>query len=175
MRRLLLFGSMLLAVGGCTGAPGQYWAAGPTQATFDADTATCDSAAFVRYPPMTMGVPGYFASNDEFCSPTPLGTNCVIINPGYLPQVQPSGDSNAAPRARAFHSCMVTKGWHPTYQAAGEVFTPPGGAAVGAVSQALTYCEEKFKGQHNTPAETARFHECVVTRAREPGGPPPPG
>ena len=79
------------------------------------------------------------------------------------------------PRSNAFHSCMVTKGSASAYQAEGEVFTPPGvplgGMPAGAVSQALTYCEDKFKGPHNAGSERARFHECVVTRTRELGGP----
>jgi hypothetical protein len=176
MRRMLLLGSILLAggllaVGGCTPVTSQPWSGTGSEAAFDTDAATCDTAALVKYPPMTMGVPGYFRTPDEFCSPTAGGTNCMIIGEGYLPQVQSSADTNTMPRSNAFHSCMVTKGWHPTYQAGGEVFTPPGGVAAGAVSQALTYCEDKFKGQRNTGADSARFHDCVVTRTRELGGP----
>ena len=175
MRRVLLLGSMLFAIGGCT-AHQQYWAApGATETTFEAASSTCDKAALVHFPPMTMGVPGYFATPEEFCSPTAAGTNCMIINPGYLPQVQSSADTNASPRSNAFRSCMVTKGWRPVYQAAGGGFIQPSGVTETTVAQALSYCEAKFKGQRDTAAESGKFHDCVVTRAREPAGPPPPG
>jgi hypothetical protein len=74
---------------------------------------------------MTMGAPGYFATPNEYCSPTAGGTNCMIINDGYLPQVQSAGDSNALPRSHAFGACMVAGGWHPVYAANGLAFTPP--------------------------------------------------
>jgi hypothetical protein len=125
MRRLLLLGSMLLTLGGCT-VYGQYWdSPNGTEAAFDAAASGCDKAAFVRYPPVTMGVPGYFSTPNEFCGPTAGGTNCMIINDGYLPQVQSADDTNAQPRGHAFQSCMVAGGWHPVYAANGLAFTPP--------------------------------------------------
>jgi hypothetical protein len=173
MRRLVLFGSMLLAAGGCTVSSQSWTAAGGTEATFQAAASTCDSASLVRFPPMTMGVPGYFATPNEFCSPTAGGTNCVIIGDGYLPQVQSAADTNALPRANAFHACMMAGGWQPVYQAGGQSFMAPI-VSRNTVSEALTYCEGLFRGQRNTPPEAAKFHQCVVTRAREPGVPRPP-
>ncbi len=82
MRRALLLTS-LLVVGGCV-EYGTYWGRpGASDADFDRAATNCEHAAFARFPPMTMGRPGFFRTPTEYCAPTAGGTNCTIIGGGY--------------------------------------------------------------------------------------------
>jgi hypothetical protein len=171
MRRALLVTSMVFAVSGCA-VYGEYWSRpGATEAQFEAAAANCENAAVARFPPMTFGAPGFFRTSNEYCMPTAGGLNCNLIHSGYLPQARSDADTNAVPRANAFEACMVAGGWRPGYQAYGEVFTPPVRDTDRALGQALTDCESRFK---RTAENAARFHQCVMTRARELSGPRPP-
>jgi hypothetical protein len=113
MRHVLLATTMLLAMAGCT-PDGPYWARpGATPAQFDVARAACETTANKRYPPVSLGVPGYFAAPNSWCGPTSGGTNCLIVGQGYLPQARGAGDTNDQPREAAFQSCMMTVGWRP--------------------------------------------------------------
>jgi hypothetical protein len=134
MRMVLLMASLAVTVGGCA-VYGEYWyRPGGTEAQYEAAAANCERAAMARFPPMTMGTPGYFATQDEWCQPTAGGTNCTIINPGYLPQVRSEADTNDGPRENAFRSCMLAGGWRPGYPTAGELSKPPASVPQAAVA-----------------------------------------
>ncbi len=108
----LLFPSLLSLVG-CTQYI-QYWTkAGGSDEAFAATSAWCDVSSFKRFPPMTFGRPGFYPNPMTQCVPTPAGTNCIVTNPGYLPQATAAADTNAPPRAAAFQSCMMAAGWRP--------------------------------------------------------------
>jgi len=107
--------SLAFALGGCA-VQAQYWyLAGATPGQFEAATAHCEEAAESRYPPVSLGRPGFFAAPNEWCQPTAGGTNCNIIGSGYLPQARSEADTNEVPRANAFNACMMAGGWRPTY------------------------------------------------------------
>ena len=169
MRRTLLVASMLFAVSGCA-VYGEYWTwsrPGGTEAEFQAAAANCGTNAAARFPPMTFGAPGYFRSSNEYCTPTSGGTNCNLINSGYLPQARSEADTNTVPREHAFEACMVAAGWRPGYPMGGVVYSPPASPGDDVVGRALTYCGTRFsRAAVNSPA----FHQCVVTRARELSG-----
>jgi len=179
MRSVLLLASMLLAVGACTDYR-QHWARpGGTEADLAAATTTCEEAALVRFPPVTLGAPGYFSTPDTYCTPTAGGTNCSIISSGYLPQARAAVDNNGGLRESAFRACLMVAGWRPVSgPAEGEAVTlsaPPAQAvSEAAVGKALTYCESLFKGQRNTEVSSAKFDQCVMSRARELNGTRPP-
>lgn len=163
MRHVLLITTMLLALSGCT-VYGEYWAQpGGTEARFEAAASNCETAALVRFPPVTMGAPGYFRAANEWCTPTPGGTNCTIIGAGYLPQARSAADTNEGPRQNAFHACMLSGGWRPIYSAAGEAFMAPSTLPETVIGQALTHCRSIFNRQSNT----AQFDRCVVAQAGE--------
>jgi hypothetical protein len=170
---MLLAVPMLLAIAGCT----QYWQhwarPGGTDVDFAAANASCETSSAKRFPPMTTQGPGYFVGSSMECEPTAAGTNCLGINPGYLPQITASGDLNERPRETTFQACMAAGGWRP-------VGTPAEGAAItrsgstqiseAAVGQAVTYCEFLFNRQRNTPAYHGKLDQCVIARARELNG-----
>jgi hypothetical protein len=124
MRRALLSASMLILVSGCT-VYGTYWAppAGP-EANFELSARNCENSSLTRFPPMTMGKPGYFRTPNEWCEPAGSGTNCTIIGAGYLPQARSAADTNIAPREHAFNACMVAGGWRPNTPPAW-IYVPP--------------------------------------------------
>jgi hypothetical protein len=175
MPRILLLTSMALVMSGCAVQAPYWYRPGATEAQFEAAASNCDGAADTRFPPVTMGKPGYFAAPNEWCAATPGGTNCMIIGAGYLPQARSSADTNEWPRANAFNSCMIAGGWRPAGPEADEAVVPPSGARAGAVDQALTDCEALFKGTASSSStRPAQFHQCVVNRARELSGSRPP-
>lgn len=174
MRKLLLVVSIAVTVGGCAVYGPSWYRPGSTEAQFEAAAANCDGAALARFPPMTMGAPGYFSTGNEYCAPTSGGTNCTIIGSGYLPQARSAADTNEGPRENAFRSCMLAGGWQPYYPAAGEPIAPPARVPDAAVRQALTDCRSIFGGQSNSARTSAKFDQCVVTRARELSGTRPP-
>jgi hypothetical protein len=173
MRRLLALTSMLSTLAGCGVYYGGYWVRpGSTEAGFEAASSKCESDAIARFPPVTLGQPGFFANHDTWCTPTAGGTNCQIISSGYLPQAQAATDSNGPARENAIHQCLLAGGWRPA---------GPDGSWAGlpeaAVTQALTYCESVYKpksGAGGKAAFSANFDQCVMTRARELSGPHPP-
>jgi hypothetical protein len=178
MRRLLLFFTLALTMGGCGAYYGQYWArAGGTEAEFEIAAGKCESDAMSRYPPITLGQRGYFSTPDTWCTPTAGGTNCVLINPGYLPQAQSAADTNELPRENAFHACLLAGGWQPVGPEQSWAPPPWSGLPEAAVSKALTYCRSIYKAKSRAPrtaAFDASFDQCVMTRARELSGPRPP-
>src|ERR1700761_3276703 len=113
MGHLLLLTSLLSTLAGCGVYYTEYWARpGGTEAEFQAAAAKCDGDALARFPPVTLGQRGYFATPDTWCTPTAGGTNCVLINPGYLPQAQSAADTNEVPRENAARQCLMAGGWH---------------------------------------------------------------
>jgi hypothetical protein len=178
MRRLLAFSALLLTMSGCGAYYTEYWVRpGSTEAQFEVAASRCESEAEARFPPMTFGMRGYFASPNTWCTPTAGGTNCVLINPGYLPQAQAANDTNEVPRANAFHACLMAGGWHPAGPADNLAAPPVSGMREAAVSEALSYCESIYKPRPpnaRTAAYKASFDQCVMTRARELSVPRPP-
>lgn len=176
MRRVWLFASALLAIGGCA-AQRVSWTppTGGEDAAFETAAVNCENTAAARFPPVTFGSPGYFPTPNTWCIPTAGGPSCMMINEGYLPQARAAIDTNATPRETAFRACMVAGGWRPVHEALGELFTLSPGAPDAAVARALTDCETTFKGRPATgTAAAAKFNQCVTTRARELSGPRPP-
>ena len=176
MRRLLLVAAMLLTVGGCTQYI-QYWARpGGTEAAFEVAASNCENAAQARFPPVTFGVPGYFANPNTYCMPTSGGPSCEIVGPGYLPQARSAADTNAGARETAFQQCMLAEGWRLFSPAAlpPPPLSPPPPGPDAAIGQALTYCEKIFNGKPNSGAAAAKFNQCVTTRTHELSGPRPP-
>jgi hypothetical protein len=175
MRRAILAIPMLLAMTGCAEVwYVAYWARpGSSEADFARDQYDCDQSAFARFPPVTLGKPGYFSTQQSFCSPTPAGSNCVLINPGYLPQARPANDQNELPREQAFHTCMMAYGWRPTNQPGeGFALTPPGIAhpSNASIRAARAWCENHLKrnGAGGAVAGDA-LDQCIVTRASRSG------
>ena len=112
MRRLLVCSPLVLMLAGCGAYYTEYWVRpGGSEAAFEAAASRCESDALARFPPMTFGQKGYFATPNTWCTPTAGGTNCSIINPGYLPQAQSAADTNEGPRENAVHQCLLAGGW----------------------------------------------------------------
>ena|ERR1051326_8628505 len=174
MRRAFLAISMLLVTAGCTEVwYDAYWfKAGGSEAARARAEYDCDQSSFARYPPITLGHPGYFSTEQSFCSPTPNGPSCVLINPGYLPQARPANDTNEWPREQAFQSCMMAQGWHPGEGAAGSyLITPPGTSRPSrtAVRAARTWCENHLKRNGNGAISGDALDQCIVTRSNQSG------
>jgi hypothetical protein len=111
--RIALLFSTLLSLVGCTQYV-QYWTkAGGSDEALAATTAYCGANSMQRFPPVTFGRPGFYPNPTTQCVPTAGGTNCIVINPGYVPQATAAADTNAPPRAAAFQSCMMAAGWRP--------------------------------------------------------------
>jgi hypothetical protein len=123
-----LFFPMLLTFSGCTHYV-QYWVrAGENDEMLEATSASCAARAGQQFPPVTFGRAGFYPNPTTQCVPTAGGPNCGLINPGYLPQATAAADTNAAPRAAAFQSCMMAAGWRPLgVTADGRVYLPPNG------------------------------------------------
>lgn len=179
MRRTLAVLATLLTLVGCTEYR-QYWAKpGGSEADFAVDASHCEDQAVHQYPPVSLGLPGYFPNQQTWCTPTSGGPNCQIINPGYLPQATSSADRNAGPREGAFGECMLARGWRP-YEpyALGPSGAPPPGPVDVSLDAALRYCERQFRTKPNTPW-TARlddqFNSCVAARTQALNGARPPG
>jgi hypothetical protein len=179
MRSAHLTVLVLFAIAGCAPYPQfiEHWARpGGTELDFAAWDDTCERAALKQYPPMTEDGPGYFVPAETRCEPTSGGTNCIVINSGYLPRAGAS-DLNALPREGAQESCLIAGGWRP-------VTSPEEADAItrssmieprlpeAAVGKAAGYCERIFYRQRNVSLMAAyqnKFDQCVMTRAREPG------
>src|SRR5579863_1142902 len=169
MRRAPTIVSILL-VAACSPPPSvTHWARpGGSEAAYEASASSCEADAMRQAPPMALGMPGYFPNATTWCSPNVGGVSCVPINPGYLPQVQSSADTNAPVRERLFGSCMMAGGWRPAASPAeGEAITrsataPGAPLPETAVARALTWCQGIFKHDRN-----AEFDRCVMRRAHE--------
>lgn len=169
VRRSLLAVPLMMLIAGCTQTAVYWTRPGGTDAEVRAAEYDCDRTASARYPPMTFGRPGYFQTEQSFCSPTPGGPNCVMINPGYLPQATAASDSNEQPRAATFGTCMVSRGWRPVgsreeawYIARPPAVAPSSGTTVHA---ARIWCESRYKP--STPKDV--LDQCIVDRVREAG------
>ena len=178
MRHALIFMSLVLTMGGCAAYYGEYWSrSGGTEAQFQAAALKCESDAATRYPPMTLGRKGWFATPDTWCTQTAGGPNCVLINPGYLPQAQSAADTNELPRSNAFRACMMAGGWRPVGPGSPWLASSGPGIPEAAIDNALKYCKSIYRpkvASDRTAAFNASFDQCVMTRARELSGPRPP-
>ena len=123
MRWALLAGSFLLTMAGCT-QPREVPVTA-ADAAFLSARSQCGSQAVARFPPFSAGAPGWFPNAFEHCEMTAGGPNCTNINPGYLPQVAPTGDVNAFHRESAFEMCMVQAGWRAQSVPYGFVWSGP--------------------------------------------------
>ena len=175
MRRAILAVPVLLAMTGCAEVwYDVYWAkTGGSEAEFARDEYDCDQTTLARYPPITLGQRGYFATEQSFCSPTPAGPNCVLINPGYLPQAQPANDQNELPREQAFHACLMARGWRPVSEPGqGFALTPPGISHSSKTSAraARKWCDSHSRRDSAGGAVTGDAPgQCIVTRANRSG------
>ena len=156
-----------VALAGCTVIEMDWTKPGGTDAEFAAARTACETASFSRYPPMTMGVPGYYETESSFCSPTPFGSNCRIINPGYLPQVKSAEDTNESSREGSFRACLMARGWHSGGDSWSGVAPRP--ASVAAMHAARGWCEARMA--HNQARMKVRddFDRCIVSRLNEAG------
>jgi hypothetical protein len=163
-----------LALAGCVQAwYDEYWfKAGATHDEFARAEFDCEQSAFTRFPPMTFGKPGYFSTGQSYCSPTPGGTNCVLINPGYLPQARAANDTNEPPREQAFTACMAARGWHPDSHP-GWIYSvaPPGVShpSQDAVRAARGWCERHLKRNDRGAIPSDALDQCIVSHATRTG------
>jgi hypothetical protein len=160
---------LLSLIAGCT-ENAVYWARpGGTAAELGAAEYDCDRTASARYPPMTFGRPGYFQTESSFCSPTSGGPNCVVINPGYLPQATAANDTNEQPRDATFGNCMMSRGWRPSGspEEAWYITRPPATAPSfrTTLRAARSWCESRYKP--SAPKDV--LDQCIVDRVREAG------
>ena len=173
MWRTILAVPLLLGMTGCVAAwYDAYWfKSDGTEQEFARAEFDCEQSSFARYPPISLGRPGYFSSNQSFCSPTPAGPNCVLINPGYLPQARSANDTNDLPREKEFTACMIARGWRPEVQPGGFVRTPLGVSypSRDAVRAARNWCASHLKRGSRGPITNDALDECIVNRANRTG------
>lgn len=166
MRRALPFAIVALTAAGCAPPPTLWARPGSSAQDFHLATNFCQSQAFARFPPFSLGAPGYFSTNQTQCTPGLAGPNCMIINPGYLPQARTASDINAGSREGTFRMCMMASGWRP-------VASPAEGDAVtkmtprrdarweDAVRRAMVLCDATLKQRGGD------FEGCVTKRAAQ--------
>jgi hypothetical protein len=173
MWRALPLIPFLAILAGCTPPPVyvSYWARpGAPPDAFAAASEECQARAFSAFPPMSLGQEGVFLNNETFCQPTSGGTNCMLINPGYLPQARSENDQNLVPRAQSFERCMMAGGWRPAATPdegamASETPFPPSAAAR---RRAAALCDDIFR-VHRDPKRMAWFNgdrdRCVTAES----------
>jgi hypothetical protein len=174
MRSLILALPVSFSLAGCAPAwDDAYWfKPGATHDEFARAEFDCGQSAFTRFPPMTFGKPGYFSTGQSYCSPTPGGTNCIQINPGYLPQAQPANDTNEPPREQAFAACMAARGWHPDPHPGWSFAASPPGMphpSQDAVRAARGWCERHLKRNDGGTIPADELDQCIVNRATRAG------
>ena len=170
-RRALSALAVLLAAAACA-RPGPMWARpGGSEADFQVARSFCESQASTRFPPFSLGEPGYFSTNQTHCTPTSAGPNCILIGPGYLPQARAENDVNERPRESAFRACMMSSGWR-------EVGSPEEGEGIAAlkpprdpkweaaVTKAMIFCDATMTRRGGKDD----YDGCVMKRARELSG-----